>query len=206
MCVLTGDMVRNWHPSLRDFGNEAAQQQDHFEEMVAYVAKCWPGTDIFGVRGNHDWFDYTVGACKGFDQPGRTTMAMGVVESYMWNGMVVSGFRGVTVHTGFWQDEFPDRYFEGLIECVDPATEILITHTPPYGILDDMRCVDELPVGHNLFPRNIGVPAVRELVLNRLPKLKLHMFGHCHEQGGKVQTRNGKIFSNAAVNVNWVVL
>ena len=111
MCVLTGDMVRNWHPSLRDFGNEAAQQQDHFEEMVAYVAKCWPGTDIFGVRGNHDWFDYTVGACKGFDQPGRTTMAMGVVESYMWNGMVVSGFRGVTVHTGFWQVEFPDRYF-----------------------------------------------------------------------------------------------
>jgi hypothetical protein len=37
-------------------------------------------------------------------------------------------------------------------------------------------------------PRHIGSFAIRELV-DRLPNLKLHVFGHCHEQGGQVQSR-----------------
>ena len=53
-------------------------------------------------------------------------------------------------------------------------TDVLITHGPPYGILDD--CSNG----------RVGSTELRSMILSRrrMPKLKLHVFGHIHEMGG----------------------
>ena len=57
-------------------------------------------------------------------------------------------------------------------ELIPSDTDILITHSPPHGILDN----------------ELGSTALRKIVLSRdrLPSLKLHAFGHIHEHGGKM--------------------
>lgn len=63
-------------------------------------------------------------------------------------------------------------------------TDVLITHSPPYGILD--------------FDDNIHYGS--EEILARLPELhlKAHLFGHIHAQHGIMQ-QQGIVFSNAAI-------
>lgn len=63
-------------------------------------------------------------------------------------------------------------------------TDILITHTPPFGILD--------------FDDNINYGS--EELLSRITAVqpRLHLFGHIHSQRGIV-TLSGTIFSNGAV-------
>ncbi len=56
-------------------------------------------------------------------------------------------------------------------------TDILITHMPPFMFLD--ACQDG---------RRVGSTSLANMIINRnrLPKLKLHVFGHVHEQGGRI--------------------
>lgn len=63
-------------------------------------------------------------------------------------------------------------------------TDILITHSPAYGILD----LDD----------NINYGS--EEILDRLTalNLKAHLFGHIHAQHG-MKSLNGTIFSNGAI-------
>lgn len=64
-------------------------------------------------------------------------------------------------------------------------TNILITHSPAYGILD--------------FDDNINYGS--DEILSRisdLPLLKAHLFGHIHAKNGVVE-KNGIIFSNGAI-------
>ena len=65
-------------------------------------------------------------------------------------------------------------------------TQVLLTHGPPYGILD--KC----PNG------NVGCPTLRDKVLNDLPNLKYHMFGHIHPSFGKTEI-SGVEFSNGSI-------
>lgn len=73
--------------------------------------------------------------------------------------------------------------------------DILITHTPPYGILDK-----------NKYGDNCGSIHLRNTVLDnsRLPKLCLHVFGHIHENGEKLyETTLGKFVNASIMNENY---
>jgi Icc-related predicted phosphoesterase len=202
LVVLSGDMIRNFRPSRHDYGHEEELQLNHFVPMIDYIDFVWPGVDIFGLRGNHDWCNYEIpGSVKAFDKLEG--------QSYEWNSYKIHGFRGVGWFHGFWKDEYREDQLKMLCDLVPRDTNILITHNPPEGYLDDVRDVVPVPFDPDngpqpplLVPRNIGSPAIRDLVENQLPNLKVHLFGHVHEQGGKVQVRNNKIFSNAACSLN----
>jgi Icc-related predicted phosphoesterase len=66
-------------------------------------------------------------------------------------------------------------------------TDILITHGPPYGILDSTQRNE-----------HVGCKALYERV--QLIKPKLHVFGHIHESYGRQQDsgQQSTIFVNAA--------
>lgn len=68
-------------------------------------------------------------------------------------------------------------------------TDILVTHTPPNGILDYSG------------DRYLGSHELRSRVLSRrlMPKLKLHVFGHIHEMGGCMFETTLSTFVNAAI-------
>lgn len=68
--------------------------------------------------------------------------------------------------------------------------DILITHGPPFGILD-----------RNSGGLNVGCSALLETV--KVKKPKIHVFGHIHEGYGIVE-KNGTIFINASLcNANY---
>lgn len=66
---------------------------------------------------------------------------------------------------------------------IPQKTDVLITHTPPYGILDVSSA-----------KKALGSKALLERILSIKPKY--HIFGHTHENYGKVK-RGETIFVNA---------
>jgi Icc-related predicted phosphoesterase len=69
-------------------------------------------------------------------------------------------------------------------------TDILITHGPPYGILDTV--LGRHPMKH------LGCEELSSRV-NELKQLKLHVFGHIHDSYGQTQI-NGVNYVNASTS------
>lgn len=63
--------------------------------------------------------------------------------------------------------------------------DILITHSPPLGILDNTR------------KARVGCPHLENQV-QKMQKLKLHLFGHIHEGYGREEGGLGTTFVNAS--------
>ncbi len=93
-----------------------------------------------------------------------------------------------------WQPRFFDWAFNldrgssqlrGKWRKIPDNIDVLITHCPPYGIMD---------------PNLEGLPTGCELLLEELKRIKpkLHVFGHLHSGFGIVE-KNGTIFVNAAM-------
>ena len=102
---------------------------------------------------------------------------------YLCNsGIEIDGvkFYGVPM---FMEDCVTERQAK-FYENIPSDTDVLITHSPAYGILD--------------FDDNINCGS--EELLAKLPSLNLkaHLFGHIHAQHG-VLNQNGTIFSNGAI-------
>ena len=74
---------------------------------------------------------------------------------------------------------------EKLAKGIDSKKLIIITHDPPYDILD-----------MSYFGSNAGMPDLRD-VIERL-KPAMHVFGHIHESAGVVKHK-GTLFVNAAL-------
>ena len=69
-------------------------------------------------------------------------------------------------------------------KCIPEDTDILVTHSPPYGILDE---VDEVTKwGTKQF--NVGSSSLLDRCF-RIP-YKLHVFGHIHEGYGMIDGRH----------------
>ena len=69
--------------------------------------------------------------------------------------------------------------------------DILMTHTPPSGVLDFAKC-----------GANVGCPELGER-LKGLSQCRLHVFGHIHENHGVLVTKKiveGKEFEFLSVN------
>ena len=102
---------------------------------------------------------------------------------YLCNtGIEIDGvkFYGVPM---FMEDCVTDRQAK-FYENIPSDTDVLITHSPAYGILD--------------FDDNINYGS--EELLSKLPSLNLkaHLFGHIHAQHSILE-KNGTIFSNGAI-------
>lgn len=60
-------------------------------------------------------------------------------------------------------------------------TNILLTHTPPQGILD---YVDKRKKRYPDEPQNVGCKELLDRIKHSLPNLKVHAFGHIHDNTG----------------------
>lgn len=70
-------------------------------------------------------------------------------------------------------------------------TDILVTHGPPKGILDEVEHFGKI--------ENTGCPVLRKKI-ESLDSIKLHVFGHIHEgRGIQVMKNPDKIYVNASV-------
>jgi len=102
---------------------------------------------------------------------------------------------GLRIYGSPWQPWFFDWAFNlrrgpALAECwakIPENTQILLTHGPPAGILDQTD--RSLRAGcEDLTAR-----------LDQLNDLRLHVFGHIHEAYGKHRDAQGRLFLNASI-------
>ena len=77
-------------------------------------------------------------------------------------------------------------------DLIPDDTEILVTHGPAYGIQDQVE------YSHNAKKGNSAGCEELRVTLDRLRKLKLHVFGHVHEGYGMMKV-NGVIHVNASI-------
>lgn len=109
-------------------------------------------------------------------------------------------FEGLKIWGSPWTPTFLDWHFmkdrgediKKMWDLIPDDTEILITHGPPFGIQDQVKYSSKAKEG-----KFAGCEELRN-ALDRLKKLKLHVFGHVHESYGKVQV-NGVIHINASI-------
>ena len=102
-------------------------------------------------------------------------------------------FRGVKFYGAPWVPDLPGQAFDlhsqALFEKwrkIPDDTDVLITHTPPLGILD-------VPSRSNI---SCGCAHLASRVFEVAPKL--HCFGHVHHSSGQT-TSNGITFMNASM-------
>lgn len=133
------------------------------------------------ICGNHDDYLYDATGIEGLDSN---------VHYLRNSGVEIDGlkFYGVPMFMG---DCATDRQARNYAD-IPGDTDILITHSPVYGILD----LDD-SIGSELI--HYGSEEILERVMKIHPRA--HLFGHIHRQHGVTQ-QNGIIFSNGAIMNN----
>ena len=141
------------------------------------------------IAGNHDW---------GFQlQPKRVRGLVPGSVTYLQDSS--SDIDGLTFYGSPWQPRFFDWAFNlnrgrEMAEkwaMIPEDTDVLITHGPPQGILDEVET--KFGASHE------GCEELRKRVesLAQVGKLKLHVFGHIHSGYG-VHEEFGVKFVNAS--------
>lgn len=129
------------------------------------------------ICGNHDECLYGANI-EGLD---------GNVHYLCNSGIEIEGvkFYGVPM---FMQDCISPRQARNYAEIPDD-TDVLITHSPAYGILDLDDSIDGEFIHYG-----------SEELLDRVVKIhpRAHLFGHIHRQNGTTE-QNGIIYSNGAI-------
>lgn len=181
--LVTGDMVidRWLGPRTAVRSEEGMKQIAEWYAMVDVFDASFPGADIIAVPGNHCFFDYYIpNRVESFDKFEGRTFSIGNLK--------FTGFRGVPWFNGYWDGEFSDRTVDMMVQDLDWSADIVLTHCPPFGILDAVnpdRCIGHKGL-HNWF------------VNHPWHKRRIHAFGHVHECGGRFANRYDVTFSNAA--------
>jgi predicted phosphohydrolase len=146
-----------------DDGDER-QTADFFEWFAAQTAPH----KLF-IPGNHDLdFDSSPDEIRERMPPGITCIETG--------GVVWQGIRFFVLPARFGLDSKTAPGF------IPPGIDILVTHCPPAGILDEGRW---------------GCPILRDLIKEAKPKI--HLFGHCHKMAGKILQSGATEFRNVSV-------
>lgn len=105
----------------------------------------------------------------------------------IWGSPWTKRFEGMNPHCmAFTVDS--DSDLSDKWDLIPTDTDILVTHSPPYGILDYSMRSDEY----------CGSPSLKTAVLRRVVP-RLHVFGHIHENGGNADTYGPTTFINASI-------
>lgn len=167
--VVAGDVCLRGHP------NELKRFNDFLGEL--------PHPYKLFIAGNHDWPLY-----HGTPKQIQTVVSNAI---YLQDSGV--DIDGVRFWGSPWQPEFMGWAFNlprgqalaAKWALIPDDTDVLVTHGPPFGILDQVIKGEHVGCGDLL-------AAVQRI------KPKVHVFGHIHEAYGMLE-QNGTAFVNASV-------
>lgn len=168
--IHAGDFLgRGTHIELINFNNWLGEQP-HKHKIV--------------VAGNHDW------VCE--QDPSLAAQTLSNAKYLCDSAVEIDGvlFYGTPYQPAYydWAFNLPrgSEELKAKWARIPDETNVLITHTPPHGILD--RANDQIKTGDKDLLRRIV----------ELTDLRLHAFGHIHESYG-IYSDHGLTFVNAAV-------
>jgi len=191
--VFAGDILRNYSRNPDMDAHLQLEELEKFNSFTADLVARKVYTHIVFVAGNHDW---------AFEKlPKEARSKLGSHITYLQNSettLLGKTFYGAPQQNWFhsWAFNFPppgtSAAKRAALLCWDAIpenVEILVTHAPPYGILD-----------LTYEGQQVGCPYLRDRVEN-LAQLKLHIFGHIHFSYGKMMKNfhSSTLFVNTAI-------
>lgn len=163
----------------------AGKQQPTFDFLDWMEAQ--PFKHKIFVSGNHDFY-FEHG--KNLKQLEGRNFHYLVNEKTVMDGRISIWGSPFTPEFLSWAFMGTSRELETIWGGIPDRLDILITHGPPFGILD--RTTEGVPA---------GCPKLLEAVQRKKPRI--HIFGHIHEGYG-MQEKNGTLFINASLcNANY---
>lgn len=158
-------------------GHGTLQEVEHFNEFLGTL----PHQHKILIAGNHDW---------PFEREPNNAKTAITNAVYLQDEQII--IDGIKFYGSPWQPEFFNWAFnlprgKALLEKwsqVPDDTDVLITHGPPFGIMD--MTMQGLQVGC----KNL----LKEITHRIRPKV--HIFGHIHEEYGLVKKET--LFVNAS--------
>jgi len=209
--ILSGDMLPNIHYHRKHYEQPERAWQKEFIENNLYSAES--SRKIFGAKrkihslraylqstnapiifvdGNHDFTSISEYFGKPYFQinedPTRTTE---------YFGLKIGGFYGVNYINGNGMGECHRPECDKICENIPLGLDIVVSHSPPYEILDDV------------YGEKVGVKGLNNYVSRSFYEAgkapKLLCFGHVHECFGRLE-KDGVIYSNAATGINVIEL
>lgn len=149
------------------------------------------------VPGNHDW-----GLMRQFDEC-REHFDDDVIF-LIDKGVEIDGvkFYGCPWMPNFydWAFMLPENELPAVYAKIPDDTEVLITHCPPYGILD--KATRKYRFSEAYIYDRCGSPALYQRV-KQLPNLKHHIFGHIHYGYGTEKIDDVTFHNVASLNENY---
>lgn len=159
--------------------------------ILEHMVNWLNGRPFISVQGNHDFISLADELREfGYDN----VFEIDVSNDVDLFDHKFCGFPNIPYICGEWNHEtFPASFYDIINELKLSACDILITHAPPYGILDAYG------MGHKL---HSGVGHLNTYLAYQSHNIKHHFFGHCHEFGGQTHTSDemGIRFINGAKN------
>ncbi len=159
LLLIAGDLTVRDEPSQFETFNTWLKSQDYTKKII--------------IGGNHDNFIQHLENPEDFFEDATylcdsQTTFQGLK---IWGSPWTKNFFGQNPLCKAFGFDFETQMIEKF-ELIPNDIDILITHSPPEGILDQTS-------------RNarVGSPSLKSKVL-KMPKLKLHLFGHIHEGYG----------------------
>jgi len=147
-----------------DQGNKS-----HIDDFLVWISELDFKYKIF-LRGNHD-----------IDLDTRKSL----LNIEIPEGIVLLDNSGITIEgIDIWGVSFPLKWKDRHCKPIPNNTQILMSHQPPYGILD-------------LTPNSISRGDKKILEQVQLVKPKVHLFGHIHASYGQLQT-DDTLYLNAS--------
>jgi Icc-related predicted phosphoesterase len=180
--VLTGDIFPN--RTRGNVPNEVAFQQHWFSWKADSIVKRLRGAPVIIVPGNHDYADLA----KLLRRSGVTAQEV-TTEGLTFQGVRFAGFGHIPIIAGEWNRETGmDQLALLTRRALDLGkAEVLVTHCPPDGILNG---------------NYEGNAPLTSHLAYRPHQVRLHLFGHAHEDGGKEETHMDVRFVNSACTVS----
>ena len=143
--------------------------KNHIEDFLEWIKDLDFEHKIL-IRGNHD-----------IDLKTKTSL----LDLEMPKGVIQLDHSGVEINDiPIWGIPFPLNWRSRTWNTIPNNTQILMTHQPPYSILDNPP-----------YSPSIGNKKLLEKVKTIQPKV--HLFGHIHASYGKKETEN-TLFLNAS--------
>ncbi len=175
-----------------DFSGKGREKEIHvFLDWLA--SEKVPGTHKIFIAGNHDF---------GMESEERYSYEKKALEL----GLIYLNDSGVEIDgVKFWGSPITPWFHDWAFnrnrgteirkhwELIPNDTDVLITHGPPFGVLDK-----------TWRGQNVGCEELAKIILDekKISKLKLHVFGHIHEDKGINQREGIKFINASSVNLN----
>lgn len=181
----TGDFFDNAGRSVGGgrISAEAERKYQHrwlfrYKDLPRRITEWLNGRPALILPGNHDFIDLSGYLARAGANVHAITTAGVECLGLRW-----AGFREIPYIDGEWVGEIHD-FSDAVFSTWAAEPDILVTHGPPGGILDTEQ--------------GYGSPALTKALAYQPHGIRVHFFGHCHWDGGKVVEEMGVRFINGA--------